>query len=327
MKINMPHKRQFNVVITDCDFASIDIEKKELESIAKVTLHHCRTGEEVIHAAHDADGILVQYAPITKRVIASLSKCRVISRYGIGIDMIDVQAATEYGIPVVNVPDYCVEEVSDHAVALMFACVRKLFVLDHAVRNGKWDVRIAEPLYRFKDNTLGLIGFGNIARRITQKLQSFGCRILVYDPYVPSDVLKQYPVQAVNFEDFLTQSDIISIHSPLTKETRGMFGEKEFRLMKETAYIVNTSRGEIIDERALYKALKGRWIAGAGLDVAAEEPLPANNELLTVDNCIVTPHAAFYSVKSLKDLQRYTARAVAQVLRGEVPAHPVNKVT
>jgi D-3-phosphoglycerate dehydrogenase len=209
----------------------------------------------------------------------------------------------------------------------MFACVRKLFVLDHAVRNGKWDVRVAAPVYRFKDSTLGLIGFGNIARRVTQKLQGFGCRILVHDPYVPSDVLKQYPVHAANFDDLLKQSDVISIHSPLTKETRGMFGEKEFRLMKETAYIVNTSRGEIIDERALYKALKGRWIAGAGLDVAAEEPLPANNKLLTVDNCIVTPHAAFYSVKSLKDLQRYTARAAAQVLRGEVPAHPVHKVT
>lgn len=322
----MPNKKPFNVVITDCDFASIEIEKKELENIAHVTLHQCRTEEEVMSVAYDADGILVQYAPMTRKVIASLNKCKVISRYGIGIDMIDIQAATDDGIAVVNVPDYCIEEVSDHTVALILACIRKIVVFDTTVKSGSWDVRVAAPIYRLQGSSLGLIGFGNIAKRIVQKIAGFGCRVLVCDPYVSSDVLEQYHVTSVSFEDVLRKADIISIHAPLTNETKHLFSEREFRLMKETACIVNTSRGPIIDETTLYKALKERWIAGAAIDVVEEEPLRPESALLKLDNIIITPHASFYSVTALQELQKQTARGVVQVLKGETPTHLVNSL-
>lgn len=321
----MPSQKSFSVVITDCDFASFEQEKKELEDIAEVNLYQCRTEAEVIQAAHNADGLLVQYAPITRNVIASLKKCKVISRYGTGIDSIDLQAATDHGIQVVNVPGYCIEEVSDHAIALILACIRKLFVLDNAVKRGRWDVRVADPIYRFQDCTIGLIGFGAIAKRIVQKLQAFGCSFIAYKPRLDSELFAQYNVKPVSFEELLRQADVISIHAPLIPETKHMFGEREFRLMKESGYLINTSRGGIIDEEALYTALKGKWIAGAALDVVSEEPLNARNALLTLENIIITPHAAFYSLKAISELQKWTARGVAQSLRGEIPTHLVNR--
>lgn len=317
----MTTHKSFQVVITDCDFGSFEVERQELEAIADLTIYQCRTEDEVIAAAEDADGLLVQYAPITKKVINALKKCQVISRYGIGVDSIDLEAAKERGIIVKNVPDYCLEEVSDLTMALILACVRKVVVFNSAIRSGQWDLTVGKPIYRLQELLVGLIGFGAIARRVVQKLKGFGCRLCAYEPYLPPEILQEHGVESLSFDEILQNADIVSIHAPLTNETYHLFNEQTFRHMKETAYLINTSRGGIIDEDALYQALKGKWIRGAAVDVVTEEPLPSESLLLTLDNLIITPHTAFYSEASLQELQRQTARQVAQVLGGELPSH------
>ena len=317
--------KRFKVVITDYDFGSTDLEQEELAELADLCAFQCRTEEEVIAAARDADALLVQYAPITARVLDSLPRCRVISRYGIGVDMIDLQAAAGRGIQVVNVPDYCIEEVSDHAVALILACVRKLPRLDAAVHRGRWDVLAVAPVSRLRDCTVGLVGLGNIARRVAEKLKGFGCPLVGHDPYVRPEAAADLGVGLLGLPELLERADVVSLHAPLTPQTRHMIGEAELRRMKNTALLINTSRGPLIDEPALCRALEQGWIAGAGLDVLEHEPVSPDNLLLRLDNALLTPHAAFYSARALEDLQRLTARAVAQVLRGEPPRNPVNR--
>jgi len=317
---------KFKVVITEAEYKSFEIEKEELNEVgAELIVGQCKTEDEIIQIAKDADGLIVQCASITRRVIESLKKCKVIARYGIGVDSIDVEAATEHGICVVNVPEYCLDEVSDHTIALALACVRKVVMLDNAVKKGIWDFKIAEPIFRLKNRNLGLVGFGNIARIVSCKAQAFGMGVMAYDPYISSSVMTQNNVKKVNLEDLLKEADIISLHLPLTKNTKYMFTEKEFKLMKDTAFLVNTGRGPLIKEEDLYKALSERWIAGAGLDVAEKEPIDQNSDLLKLENVIITPHVAFYSEESLKDLQRSAAKGIAQVLKGEIPTSLVNK--
>lgn len=317
---------KFKVVITDAEYESFEIEKEELNKIgAEVVVGQCKTEDEIIKIAKDADGLLVQYASITRRVIESLQKCKVIARYGIGVDSIDVEAATEHGICIVNVPIYCIDEVSNHTIALALACVRKVVMLNNAVKKGIWDFKISKPIFRLRNMKLGLVGFGNIARMVSHKAQAFGLSVLAYDPYISSSDMTQNNVKKVNFEDLLAEADIISLHLPLTKTTKYMFTEKEFKLMKNTAFIINTSRGSLIKEEDLYKALNEKWIAGAALDVTEKEPIDSNNNLLKLDNIIITPHVSFYSDESLKDLQRNAAKGVAQVLKGEIPSSIVNK--
>jgi len=317
---------KFKVVITDAEYESFEIEKEELNKIgAEVVLGQCKTEDEIIKIAKDADGLLVQYDSITRRVIESLQKCKVIARYGIGVDSIDIEAATEHGICIVNVLKYCIDEVSDHTIALALACVRKIVMLSNAVKKGIWDFKISKPIFRLRNMKLGLVGFGNIARMISHKAQAFGLNVLAYDPYISSSVMIQNNVKKVNLQDLLAEADIISLHTPLTKTTKYMFTEKEFKLMKDTAFIINTGRGPLIKEKDLYRALKEKWIAGAALDVTEKEPIDSNNDLLKLDNIIITPHVSFYSDESLKDLQRNAAKGVAQVLKGEIPSSIVNK--
>ena len=312
-------------VITDCEFASFDPERRELAGVAEVRKYSCRSEEQVIEAAAEADALLVQYAPITRRVIDSLKKCRVIGRYGIGVDMIDVEAATQRRIPVVNVPEYCVEEVSDHTLALMLAAVRKILLLHGSTAEGRWDFSVAAPLPRIRDLTVGLLALGKIARRVAEKLRGFGCAIIAHDPFADPQAAAVLGVQLVDLKTLLERSDIISIHAPLTKETRHLFDREAFRRMKRSAWIVNTSRGGLIDESDLNLALDQELIAGAALDVLEEEPVSKNNPLVGRKNVLLTPHSAFYSAASLLDLQILTARGVAQVLRGEKPDYLVNR--
>lgn len=317
---------KFKVVITDAEYKSFDLERKELEKAdADLLVYQCRTEDEVIKVAKEADGLIVQYASITKRIIESLKKCQVIARYGIGIDSIDVEAATEHGICIVNVPKYCIDEVSDHTIALALNCVRKVTMLNNAVKKGIWDFKISEPIFRLRNMKLGLVGFGNIARMVSRKAQVFGLSVLVYDPYISPSVMTRNNVKKVNLEELLAEADIISLHLPLTKDTKYMFTEKEFKSMKNTAFIINSARGPLIKEKDLYRALKEKWIAGAGLDVTEKEPIDSNNTLLELDNIIITPHVSFYSDESLKDLQRSAAEGVAQILKGEIPTSLVNK--
>ena len=317
---------KYKVVITDAEYKSFDLERKELEKAdADLLVCQCKSEDEIIEAAKDADGLIVQYASITRRIIESLKKCKAIARYGIGVDSIDVEAATEHGICIVNVPEYCIDEVSDHTIALALTCVRKVVILNDAVKKGIWNFRISAPIFRLRNMKLGLVGFGNIARMVSQKARIFGLNVIAYDPYISSSVMTQNNVKKVSLEDLLKEADIISLHLPLTKDTKYMFTKKEFKLMKNTTFIINTGRGPLIKEADLYRALNEKWIAGAGLDVIEKEPIDPNNNLLKLDNIIITPHVAFYSDESLRDLQRSAAKGVAQVLKGEIPSSIVNK--
>jgi len=254
------------IVITDCDHLSVEIERKILKDVnLEFVLGHCHTENEVIEVAHDADGIINQYAPITRRVIESLKRCKVIARYGVGVDNIDVEAATEHGIIVANVK----------------------------IREKRWNFTLAKPLFRTKGKTLGLFGLGQIARAVAQKASGFGFKIIAYDPYVPK---VDSGIRLVEFSQLLSDSDFVSIHVPLTAETRHSFGENELKTMKKTAYLVNTARGSIVDEKALYKALKNKWIASA----------------------------AFYSEESYIELKTKVAEAVCSVLKGKLPRAMVN---
>ena len=317
----MSNKRQ-KIVITDCDHPTVEIEREILSEIdPELILAFCNTEDEVIEVTQDADGIINQYAPITRRVIESLKRCKVIARYGVGVDNIDIEAATEYGIIIANVPDYCVDEVSTHTMALILACARGITLLDSKISEKIWDFTLAKPLFRTKGKTLGLFGLGKIARALAQKASGFGFRIIAYDPYV-SKVNGE--IKLVELSQLLSDSDFVSIHAPLTGETRHSFGENELKVMKKTAYLINTSRGPVINEKDLYIALKEKWIAGAALDVMEKEPPDWENLLLKLDNLIITPHISFYSEESYVELKTKTAKAVLSVLKGGLPRAMVN---
>jgi len=237
------------------------------------------------------------------------------------VDNDDVEAATEHGIIVANVPDYCVDEVSTHAIALILACARGITLLDRKRREKKWDFTLTKPLFRTKGKTLGLFGLGRIAKIVAQKTSEFGFKIIAYDPYVSK---VEGGIRLVEFSQLLSDSDFISIHSPLTEETRHSFGENELKAMKKTAYLINTARGPIINEKDLYVALKEKWIAGAALDVMEKEPPDWENPLLKLENLIISPHISFYSEESYVELKTKTAKAVLSVLKGELPRAMVN---
>ncbi len=316
---------RFRVAITDSDYGSHEVEEEVLSSIgADLIKFQCRTEDDVIRCCSDADGLLNQYAPITRRVIEGLQKAKIIVRYGVGVDNVDVDAATEKGIFVANVI-YDVTDVADHALSLILSLVRKIVWADRNVKENKWDWKAVQPISRLKDKTVGIIGFGRIGRKVAQRLRGFEVKIVAYDPYAPRETFREYGVEKVDFEALIKESDIITIHTPLTNETRHMIGEKELKSMKREAIIVNVSRGGIIDEKALCKALKERWIAGAGLDVLEEEPPAKDNPLLRLDNVIITPHMAWYSNRSLDEIRRKAAEEVARALSGQIPVNLVNK--
>ena len=315
------------VVVTDYEFASLDREREILGRVgAELIATQCRSEDELIKIARDADGLLnLYFGPISRRVIESLTRCKVISRYGIGIDTIDIPAATEHGIIVTNVPSYCIDEVSDHTMALILGCARKIVLLNSKVKNREWDFKISKPIFRLKGKVLGLIGFGKIARTIARKAKVFGFNLLFYDPYISEEIIKKYPAESVSLKELLKESDFVSIHTPLNQETRHLLGEEQFKIMKDTAFLINTARGGIVDTEALYKALREGWIAGAALDIIeGVPPLTSQDLLLKLENVIVTPHAAWYSEESIIELQESAAEEVARVLKGEWPLSVVN---
>ena len=314
--------KKLKIVITDCDHPSVEIEKKILGEVEwECILETCRTEEDVIAVASDADGIINQYAPFTRKVIKSLNRCKIIARYGVGVDNIDVEAATEHHIIVANVPDYCVDEVSTHAMSLILACARGITFLDRKIRDKKWDFSLAKPLFRTQGKTLGLFGLGRIARMVAQKALGFGFKVIAFDPYISEANSK---IEMVALKRLLSDSDFLSIHVPLTVKTKHSLGENELKVMKKTAYLINTSRGPIINEKDLYIALKEKWIAGAALDVMEKEPPDWKNPLLKLDNIIITPHISFYSEESYVELKTKVAESVRSVLKGELPRAIVN---
>jgi len=314
--------KKLKIVITDCDHPSIEFEKEIFKQIdSELILESCKTEEDVIAVAADADGILNQYAPFTEKVMGALQRCKVICRYGVGVDNIDIEAATKYNIIVANVPDYCVDEVSTHTLGLILASARKIPFLDKQVSKKKWDFTIAKPLFRTQGQTVGLFGLGRIAKVVAQKALGFGFKVIAYDPYVSK---VDSAVEMVTLERLLLDSDFLSVHAPLTDETKHSFGENELRQMKKTAYLINTSRGPLIDEKALYVALKEKWIVGAAIDVMEPEPPDWNNPLLLLDNLIITPHISFYSEESYKELKTKAAESILDVLNGKKPSSVIN---
>lgn len=317
---------KYKVVITDYYYESIHQEKNVMAEIgAELLDYHCKTEEEVIAVAKDCDALICQFAPITRRVIESLEKCRVIVRYAIGVDNIDLKAAEECGIYVCNVPDYSLDEVSNHAIALLLNCAKKLTYLAEQVKRGNNSYTVVKPLFRMEGKTLGLVGFGRIPRLVAKKMAGFGVNIIAYDPIINPNVMTDQGVQPVTFDALLAMSDYVSIHCPLTDSTRHLFNRNTFQKMKPSAILINTARGGVVKEEDLFWALNNQVISMAGLDVSETEPIPVDHPLLKLDNVIITPHAAWYSEEAVKSLQLKVAQEAARVLCGEKPHNPVNR--
>ncbi len=317
---------KFKVVITDLGYASYQPEKDELAAVdAEVILAECSTEAEVGEACADADGVINRTAPVGASAIEKMEKCRVISRYGVGVDTIDIPAATAKKIIVANVRDYCDEEVSDHALALIMACARKTSIRDRQVRTGAWDVGAKDPVHRIAGKVLGLVGYGVIARTLHRKVAGFDlAEVLVYDPYVPAEETAKNGARSVELDELLAKADYISIHAPLTDSTRHMIGAEQFGAMKPTTILVNTSRGPLVDTDALYEALTTGQINSAGIDVHDPEPPMKDCKLFGLDNVVLTDHAGWYSEESQLALQQSAARNVALVLAGKKPLFCVN---
>jgi len=272
-----------------------------------------------------ADAVLNCYAKMTARVIEKLDHCKIIARYGIGVDNVDLAAATTARILVTNVPDYCVDEVSDHALALILSLSRRIIAADAGVKSGNWSVTAHAEIRRLRGQTLGVLGFGKIAKALASKVQPLGMKVLVHDPYLEPALIAQEGAEAVNLDRLLAEADAISIHVPFSPETHNLLGQGELARMKPTAFLINTSRGGIVDELALAESLKARRIGGAALDVLSVEPPPPDHPLLQAPNIILTPHLAFYSRQSVIELQTKAAEEVARALKGEPPRSPVNR--
>ncbi len=313
------------VVLTDYVWEKLDVEHEILGEIANIVAIQVSDPEQFFPEAADCDALLNTYAgPITAEVMARMPNCRVISRYGIGVDTIDLDAATEAGIIVTNNPTYCIEEVAEHTIAMLLAAARKVAFYDRLVRQGRWEVPPGKPMFRIAGSTCGLVGFGNIARRVAKAAAGLDMRVLFSDPFVETGQFDA-PGEKVELPELLAESDFICIHAPLLPQTRGMIGADEFAQMKDTAVIVNCSRGPIIDTDALVKALDENTIAGCALDTTDPEPLTDDHPLRERDNVIINPHVAWYSEKAMAGLQAGAPGEVRLVLQGEWPKNVVNK--
>lgn len=318
------------------------ITKKEAETFgnelgAEFITIPCQTEDEIIAAAKDADAVVTLMQPYTRRVVEQLKRCRLIYNAGTGFDSIDVAAATEHGICVAYPGDYCMEEVAEHAMALLLACARKITRLDRAVRQGKWvgfekrelRNRILPPVFRIAGSTMGVVGFGRIGKATASRGKALGMNVVVFDPYVSKGAFGSSGVQGVSgvsLEHLLKVSDFVVLQAASSAQTRHMIGMEQFRMMKPAAYVINTARGSVIDQKALFTALSEGLIAGAGLDVVEEEPdgIGADHPLLTLDNVIVTGHSAYYSEESSAKYKRRIFEAVESLLKGKRPEWLIN---
>jgi len=316
---------KFKVVITDHRFQSVEIQEKVLSEIgAELVVGQAKTEEEIIEIARDADGILVARSTITAKIIHALERCKVMVRYGVGVDNIDIPAATQKGIMVSNVLDYCVEEVADHALALVLSLARKVVFSARRVQAGEWNITNLKPIKRLSGQTTGIVGYGRIGRLLARKASAVGFRVIAYDPFVGKIGSEEGGIPFVSLETILKEADFISLHTPLTEDTANMIGEKQLNMMKDNACLINVSRGALIDEAALVKALEENRIAGAGLDVLVEETADPNHPLQNMEQVIVTSHTAFYSEEAIQDLQKKAAQKVAAALSGQIPDPLVN---
>jgi D-3-phosphoglycerate dehydrogenase len=309
------------VVINYQEYADVEIEKAILRQLPGVEIVESRTrnAADFIPEVRDADAVIVQYAPCPEAVIAAMSRAKVIVRYGIAVDTIDLPAARKRGIIVCHVPSYCLDEVSNHTLALILALHRRLFSADRLFRQNRHRLEALRPIFRLSECTAGLLGFGNIAQRLAQKLKPLLAEIISCDPAVGAEEMSASGVRKVELDELFKKGDFVSVHIPSNPATRHFVNMRLFPLMKPSAFFVNTSRGAVVDESALVDALRKKQIAGAGLDVFETEPLPENSPLRSLDNVILTGHIAWYSEGAIKELKETVAREVFRVLRGEQP--------
>jgi D-3-phosphoglycerate dehydrogenase len=313
------------VLVTDYTWASTEPEAAVLAA-ADAELLVAETGveEELLALVPDADAILTCFQKVTTDVVRAGTKLQVIGRYGIGVDNIAVAEATRRGIPVTNVPAYCLDEVAEHALAFILTFARSLHVYNPAVREGDWSLRRGAPMYRVSGRTLGILGYGKIGRSLAQKALGLGLLVLAYAPTQSVDAVRATGAEPVELDELARRSDFLSVHLPLSEKTRGLVGEAFLHSMKPTSFLVNTARGGIVDQAALLRALTEGWIAGAAVDVFEPEHLPPDHPLLARPNLIATPHVAFYSEESVHDLEVLAAENVAAILTGRRPRWLVN---
>ena len=319
---------KYTAVVVNLGYASYDVEREilaDLDFDVIPAAEDCTTADQVITAAAEADAVLVREAPLSHNVIKALHRCRAIVRYGVGVDNIDLDAARRHQIYVANVPGYGTEEVSDHAAALLLACVRTLLVRDTRLRQGRFETDINDDLYRTTGKTLGLVGYGKISQALHRKWKGFlPTEVLVYDPFVDDALIEEQGGTPADMPTLLSKSDYISLHAPLNSETRHIIDAKALRRVKPTTVIVNTARGELIEEKALIAALKEGRVLAAGLDVFEDEPISRDNPLLEMANVILSGHTGWYSKDSVRELQTRAAQEIRRVFLGKPPEYWVN---
>ena len=317
---------KLRVLVTDHGFPNLRHEETSIAAAgAELVVAQCKTPEDVIAAARDFDGLLVQWAPINAAVIASLTRCKVIVRYGIGVDNVDLVAAKAKGIAVCNVPDYGIREVAEHAVSLVLALVRQLPQIDQRLRSGTWKITPDRPMPALHASTFATAGFGRIARTAHEMMAGFGCKRIAYDPYVTADAMKAAGVEKVELDALFARADVLSLHLPATAETKHFVSAARLTQMKKTAIVVNTARGPLVDTVALAAALKAGTIGGAGIDVYEKEPVEKDHALFGAPNALLTSHVAWYSESSIPKLQQLAGEEIVRGLRGEPLKNQVNK--
>ena len=313
------------IVVTDWDQDSLAEEESVAASRGmELVRADCRTEEDVIRAAEGARGILVQYAPVTRRVLEALPGLKAVGRYGVGVDNVDVDAATSLGVAVCNVPDYGTEDVSDHAIALTMALARGVAALDRAMRSGDYSLAPAQPLHRLSGRVFGVAGLGLIGAATARKARGVGYSTIGFDPLHSPGTVSPDGTPVVTFDELVRRADVLSLHVPLNGLTRHLINADVLAKMKPGALVINTCRGGVVDTDALVEALESGSIRGAGLDVFEEEPLPSASRLLGLENVVLTPHAAWYSEESQEELKRRTAENVMDVAAGQTPRNIVN---
>lgn len=313
------------IVITDCDHDAVSIEQGVADAAGVELVHaRCQTEEDVIAAAAGADAIVVQYAPITDRVLAALPQLKAIGRYGVGVDTLDVDAATARGVAVCNVPDYGTEDVSDHAIALAVSLARGITRLDRGMRRGEHALHPVQPLHRMSTRIFGVVGLGLIGAATARKARGLGYEVIGYDPLAEIGTTTEGGVAVVGFEDLIARADVVSLHVPLNPHTHHLIDAAVLARMKRGAVLINTCRGGVVDTNAVADALASGQLYGAGLDVFEEEPLPRDSPLMGCENAVLTPHAAWYSEESYAELKRRTLENVLEVCAGRVPRNVLN---
>ena len=319
--------KKFRIVLTDYMYETLqpfyDVYDKEPD--VEFVPMQLTSKKDIMRETEFADAVIVHFQQLDSDIIGNLKNCKIIARSAVGVDNIDLEAASRAKIPVANVPDYCIEEVSNHAILLLLACAKRLNILERTVKEGKWDYSVTKPVHAIRGRTLGLLGAGNIACCVAKKAQAFGMKVIASDPGLRQEQLEGRGITLVSQNEMLAQSDFVSIHAPLNRHTQRLVNADFLSRMKRGAILINTARGGLVDESALYDAIKNGQLGGAGLDVLTQESISLDDPLLTLENVILTPHAAWYTEEAMYTLLTSAAAEVIRGLHGQTPKHQVNR--